>query len=1205
LTGGRRISARAARFAAIATACAAGLGGTALAAFPDDPPNDPQYNPAEQGGPGTCSQKSVNDEERYFYSFMPMCAPGATDPENASGGSEDRAWKQFTPGDGHTVIAYIEGGINWHDFGPDELANKVFLNAGELPKPTTPKHDHVRSAEDYADTKDTNGNGLVDPEDIIKRFSDGKDDDHNGYTDDISGWDFYDGQNDPATVDATYDHANGQEQQAAAQTDNGSVGAGTCPKCMILPIKAGPEALDREDDLAQAWLYASDMNADVLVSVTGELGYASFMRQAVKRVWRKGTVMVEASNDFDSTDHQGGMWWPYVLPGNGMVANSTGLELAEAAPGDAAVVNGDTKDYRERSGYSSWGTHNVFTVAAQGGTTSEDTPTVGGTMGLVLSYGKDAARQHLIKHPLSADEAIQVVRATSSDVNDSSLSWPNGPGWDLQYGYGRPNVFEAMKAIHDGSIPPEAWIDSPGWYRLYDPTKTGAPVRGHVAAPRSGHYSYKLQFAPGAEPAEGEFMTAGRGAGTRPFNGKLGKLDLSKVPESFWSKAFDVSQTKTLETNEQYTVTIRLQVKDAHGRVGEDRRSIAVAHDPSWAKGFPKYIGHGGDAQPALADLQHRGDLAIVFGDSDGIVHAIDGRSGHSLPGWPVHTRRTRVERAHPGIDPGHEPIIDNVAVGDLNGDGNEDVVATSTTGRVYAWNARGHPLKGWPKTMDRGVQKPAIPRPADQFTRLPQQGATAPPVLYDLNGDGKLEVVQGAWDGHLYAWKPNGKPLAGWPVKAKLPASYQPPSGHLTVKDFKVDTPPAIGDIDGDGKPEIVVHSQQNDIVDAGLQPGLVGHLLAYHADGSPVDGFPVNSQALFGYYGSAQEFITEGVSDPSMADVDGDGDQEIAFAPGIFSPTYLYGGDGSELGTYGPIPSDVSNLISGGFSLQELVGLMNGQTYSDSPVNFTASGAFGKFGPGDQLSFAEPESGGTSVARALLLAGSGAAITNYETAFNALTQAKLPGFPSTLQGLDFLGGPLIADVTGDGKAEIINTADSSALQAFDSTGGAAAAFPKFTTGWMLWAPSVGDVDSDGRSDLVGLTREGYLFVWKTKGDPSGNDEWWSYRHDERNTGAYGTDTRPPGKLRRVRFRVHGKRLNFKAPGDDWYAGKVDHYAVHVRPGAGAGGSLAKRMSTSPTVQAGHKQRLELPAGWKSLKIWAVDDAGNRGPTLRKVRHR
>ena len=95
----------------------------------------------------------------------------------------------------------------------------MYLNAGELPPPTTPVNDGVLSAKDYADTPDANANGVVDPEDIIKRFSDGRDDDHNGYTDDISGWDFYDHQNDPATIDSAYDHANSQEKQAAAEAD--------------------------------------------------------------------------------------------------------------------------------------------------------------------------------------------------------------------------------------------------------------------------------------------------------------------------------------------------------------------------------------------------------------------------------------------------------------------------------------------------------------------------------------------------------------------------------------------------------------------------------------------------------------------------------------------------------------------------------------------------------------------------------------------------------------------------------------------------------------------------------------------------------------------------------------------------------------------------------------------------------------------------
>src|SRR4051794_34915037 len=144
--------------------------------------------------------------------------------------------------------------------------------------------------------------------------------------------------------------------------------------------------------------------------------------------------MVESSNDFDSLDHQGGMFWPHVLPGNGLVANTHGLDIL---PNSAALQNRLTTTYRSRSGYTSWGTHNMFSVATQGGTTSESSPTVGGAMAMVLAEGKRAARQGKIKRPLSPDEAIQVVRASASDVTSNPCApncWPGKPGFDLQYG---------------------------------------------------------------------------------------------------------------------------------------------------------------------------------------------------------------------------------------------------------------------------------------------------------------------------------------------------------------------------------------------------------------------------------------------------------------------------------------------------------------------------------------------------------------------------------------------------------------------------------------------------------------------------------------------------------------------------------------------------------------------------------------------------
>jgi hypothetical protein len=991
-------------------------------------------------------------------------------------------------------------------------------------------------------------------------------------------------------VDSEYDHANAQMIQAAAETDNGVAEAGICPKCMLLPIKAGAEALDRTDDLAESWIYAADAGADVLVSVTADLGYSTFMRQAVEYTWRKGVVSVESSNDFNSLDHQGSMFWPHVLPGNAVVANTAGMQTA---PGSAAAQNAATTTFRARSAFTSWGTKNMFSPATTGGTTSEATPTVGGLMALVLSYGKRAARTGLIKGgPLSASEAIQVVRETSSDIASNPNppnGWPAKPGWEMQFGYGRPNVHAAMAAISQGDIPPEAWISGPRWYSLFDPTKRRkVTVRGHVAAPRAKRYRWRLEVAPGPEPEDSEFITAGRGRGSKPHNGRLGTIDLREIPQSFWDAAFELSDTKTLETNDQYAVTIRLRVFDNRGRIGEERRAIAVHRDPTLRRGFPRFIGPGGESQPALADLRGRGKLAIVFGDADGRVHALNPR-GRELRGFPVLTKRTRVTRSHRGIDPGHEPVIANVAVGDLFGRGRQAVVATTTTGRTYAWNEGGRLLRGWPKTLARRVRKPKQPRPDLPFTRPAIRGAFAPPVLVNLDRDRALEVVQAGWDGHLHAWNGNGRRVRGWPVKVTLPEGTEPPDGMVAVNDQKLDLSPAVAELDGDPQVELVQRTQYSFTKGAGLQVpnGGVSNVVAYNHDGSRVPGFLLSGTGLVFYYGSAQEFITEGVNNPTVADTDGDGLSEIASAAGIFSPTTIYEEDGSEKQTLGPTPGGALDLVTDP-SPEKYLSVLNGNLPDDVPVNFTTSGAFGEFGAGG-LTYAEPGSGTATVAASLLLPGSGYPINNYMRAFNAQTGSPLPGMPSKLQGLDFLGAPVIADVTGDGETEIIEGGDSSALHAYTTTGAQAEGFPKFQTGWVLFGPSIGDLDSDGDVEVVAATREGYLMVWNTPGLAEANDQWWSYRHDERNTGTYEIDTRPPGAPRKLRLR--GSKLRLKAPGDDWYSGTPERYLVRYRT---KDGWKAKRFEA--TADAGKVQKLELPERARRVRVRVLDDAKNAG---------
>jgi hypothetical protein len=570
-----------------------------------------------------------------------------------------------------------------------------------------------------------------------------------------------------------------------------------------------------------------------------------------------------------------------------------------------------------------------------------------------------------------------------------------------------------------------------------------------------------------------------------------------------------------------------------------------------------------------LADLQGRGELDAIFGDSDGNVHAVR-PSGDELPGFPVHTDPTQVTVSHPGVDPGHEPILIGAAVGDLDHDGRLSIVVTSTTGRVYVWDAEGQRRPGFPQALNTGVQKPALPRPGSPFTRQPLQGATACPLLADMNGDGKLDIVQVGWDGYIHVYDGAGHELPGWPVKPAKPTAG---SGLTVINDQKIDVPPALAQLDDDPEPELVIRSQYNETTGAGLQVvGVSGsatfpvsHLYAYNSDGTPVPGWPNSANALVMYYGSAQEFITEGANAPITADVNGDGKTEVEGAAGIFSPSYLFSPNGSLMGTYGPVPDAslglLSGLANGTLDADAITNILGGDLPDDAPVNFTGTGAFGKVGPTNTLSLAEPGSGVASVATSLLLPGLGTPINNYMRVHEAASGAPLPGFPAEAQGLDFLGAPVIADVSGDGQPDVIQGGDSSALHAFSTGGAQASGFPKFTTGWIVFGPSVGDFEGDGHNDVVATTREGYLMAWKTSGTADANQEWWSSHHDERNTGEYGVDTRPPGILRDAGVTSDGSSLTWTAPGDDWYTGTAQRYEV-----ATSEGPSARRTSTRPS---------------------------------------
>jgi len=199
-----------------------------------DGPNDPDYADPERTG-----QESFNAEQWYLFDCIPQSAPLATDPEEAAGMSVNRAWRQFGRGSQDVVVAYMEGGVNWRRPSAKDLVRQAHLNVAELPTPACGKDDcdgdGMATALDFRDDPrikrpllHADSAGGITPEDLIVAFSDGRDDDGNGYVDDVSGWNFHRDTNDPQTDQSVYEHANGEQRVIAGEADNGQFGTGVC-----------------------------------------------------------------------------------------------------------------------------------------------------------------------------------------------------------------------------------------------------------------------------------------------------------------------------------------------------------------------------------------------------------------------------------------------------------------------------------------------------------------------------------------------------------------------------------------------------------------------------------------------------------------------------------------------------------------------------------------------------------------------------------------------------------------------------------------------------------------------------------------------------------------------------------------------------------------------------------------------------------------
>jgi hypothetical protein len=457
------------------------------------------------------------------------------------------------------------------------------------------------------------------------------------------------------------------------------------------------------------------------------------------------------------------------------------------------------------------------------------------------------------------------------------------------------------------------------------------------------------------------------------------------------------------------------------GQPPASRAAPSAVQEPvlKWQYGgcYESWCQTGWYSSPAVADLDGDGSMEVIGAAYS--IFVLDGASG-SLE-WSVASGHDRSEPL--GGDVGR--TWPGVVVADLDADGTLEIATAHSGGYVSVYNAEGYFEPGWPQ----------------QPIQSELRGLSA----YDLDRNGNLElVVTGAVGSKINTWvyKYDGTLLAGWP-------QLSDDSGYAYGV-FNDNA--AVGDLDGDGKGEVVV-------------PSDVHYICAYQADGSHIPAGPVYGEKYWGQVGVWENLQTElrgwGECDGTRVE--------------SYRANFAHG------------PADIADVNGDG--VVEVVVVGNVYNCHDDPYTSQYFGPFifnanrNRFREGDYDWRSTPVDTGAPLTE------------NYNLIENAQPN------------------PVVADLDGDGVKEILYASYDGRLHAFwlDKTEHGNWPYSVYiaTEGYFRFAsePAVADLDGDGRAEVIftswvqkesGLT--GKLHILNDQGKPLyeidlpaplGGDDW------------------------------------------------------------------------------------------------------------------
>jgi subtilisin family serine protease len=300
------------------------------------------------------------------------------------------AWDVFT-GSPNVVVGIIDTGV---DYLHPDLASNIYVNVNEIP-------------------------------------SNGIDDDHNGFIDDVHGWDFRNNDNDPMDDAGHGTHVAGT---IGAVGNNGIGVAGVNWKVRIMPLKfLGADGFGTTADAVSCVEYATMMGVRLTSNSWGGGGFSEALRQAIADAGAAGILFVAAAGN-SGTD-------------NDLVPH---YPSSYGEPNIVAVAA--TDDHDRLAGFSCFGATSVDLAAPgvhilstiPGGSyayldgTSMATPHVSGTLALI--FGRFPA--------VSGADAVRLLFAGVDPIPSLAGKMVTG---------GRLNAFNVL--AEPDSLPPAAIAD--------------------------------------------------------------------------------------------------------------------------------------------------------------------------------------------------------------------------------------------------------------------------------------------------------------------------------------------------------------------------------------------------------------------------------------------------------------------------------------------------------------------------------------------------------------------------------------------------------------------------------------------------------------------------------------------------------------------------------------------------------------------------